>query len=62
MLIAKLQKFWLFLTKTNIVDQEDDGGGSQLIDDDEENGDEDEGTDEEGLWLFDRPFHLWCIN
>ena len=32
---------------------------------DEEGNDEDDADDEgndEGLWLFDRPFHLWCIN
>ena len=32
---------------------------------DEEGNDEDDADDEgndEGLWLFDRPFPLWCIN
>ena len=43
-------------------------GCRQLIDDDagdddgDEEGNDEEEENDEGLWLFDRPFHLWCIN
>ena len=31
-------------------------------DDGDEEGNDEEEENDEGLWLFDRPFHLWCIN
>ena len=49
---------------------EDDGDEEGNDDDEEGNDDDEEGNEDdaddegndEGLWLFDRPFHLWCIN